>query len=260
MTRKTNSETQLEATPAHPSLSGRLSWISRSAKVDYSQSPHKLVMTAVAVGIVALQVADRLRVSVVLVPMSAVYIFQQTYSPLIAALAAAFVFGIWCAAVAGITAEGLQLYPRAVEKFKIVFPSIVDFFSDSLPGADQSRVEKNRSLKQLGVHLLTRVRRGYTVAGIGTVAYVSTAAVKGESRKAIHLLNVNASLDGGLAVGVVVFAVADAVVRIGQQNPALALQIQEGASNIYLWYGVAIAMIIGQYVASRMKKHAIKNM
>jgi len=78
--------------------------------------------------------------------------------------------------------------------------------------------------------------------------------VRGESRKHTHTLNANASLDGGMFVGGVVFGAAEAINKVGESNPELAMDIQNVASNIYLWYGVAALAMAAQGTSSGIAK------
>jgi hypothetical protein len=45
-----------------------------------------------------------------------------------------------------------------------------------------------------------------------------------------------------------VFGIGQTILELADTNPELALRIQNEASNIKLWYGVAGALVIQQYI------------
>jgi hypothetical protein len=73
-------------------------------------------------------------------------------------------------------------------------------------------------------------------------------------KKEIHELNLNASADGAAAIGAVVLGVAEVIVKIGESNPALAEHIQNTASDIRVWYGVAGLMMAQQFISKKFKQ------
>lgn len=239
----------------------RLKAVGTAASTDYKESQHKIQKIGVGVGVIAMQSLDRLRASVIFVPEIAVNVLQNTHSPVEAALAGGAAFATWCTVVGGVTNEGLHQFPVAVESFEDNFPGAVEFFSDALPGVNSpssEEIKKQSVAKRIGNRIILGLKRGYTVSGIGTVAYVSTASVQGKSKKEGHKLNLNASLDGGAAVSGVVLMAGEAIVRIGDSNPELAKNIQDYASNIKLWYGVAAFMIISNFISNRLNKRSKK--
>jgi hypothetical protein len=243
--------------PEQLSFRDRLGNIGIAIGADYRESHNKLQNAAIGAGVLALQGLDRARASVVFVPTIAVHVFQNSHSPAEAAVAGGLAFATWCTAVGGITTEGLHQYPRAVKEFETGFPGFVDFFNDALPGIDPPTPEERDETslaKRIGSRVLTGIKRGFTVSGIGTVAYVSTATVKGKSKPETHKMNLHASLDGGTAVGAIIFGAGEGIVRLAHSDPILAERIQNDASNIKLWYGVAGAMMLGQFVSNRLKK------
>lgn len=239
------------------SFRDRLHNIGSAIRTDYRESHNKLQNAAIGAGVLALQGLDRARASVVFVPTIAVNVFQNTHSPTEAAIAGGLAFAGWCTAVGGVTTQGLHQYPKAVQEFERSFPEAVDFFNDALPGIDRPTPEEDHRtslVKRIGNRVLTGIKRGYTVAGIGTVAYVSTATAKGKSKPETHRMNLHASLDGGAAVGAVIFGAGEAIVQLAHSHPLLAERIQNDTSNIKLWYGVAGAMMVGQFASNRFKK------
>lgn len=240
-------------------ISKRIGEVFSSAATDYKESEYKLANVAIGLGTVAVQALDRARASVVFVPTIAANVLQETQSPAQAAIAAGATFASWCVAVGGATTEGLKQYPTAVSKFEQNFPGVVGFFEDSLPGLEKpDRTQPPSIARRIGSRVLTGVKRGFTVTGIGTAAYTSTAVAKGKSRKEVHTLNANASVDGGTIVGGAVYGVGTSIVQLSHEHPLLAQQIQDHATNIKLWYGVAGAMMAGQFVSTRYKKWRTK--
>jgi len=235
------------------SIKTRLGRVAQAVGGDYRESSHRTLTVTAGLGMAALQSLDRLRASIILVPTLAVNVLEVTQSPTQAALAGGAAFGAWCLAVGGATTEGLAQYPTAVATFGREFPSAVDFFEDSLPGLNKSTKERSRVGKV--VHeAKTRLHRSTSVIGIGTSAYVSTAAAQGRSRSAIHALNANASLDGGLLAGAVVYGVGEGIQKLAGPHPELALQIQDKASNIYTWYAVAGLSMAAQFASTRVAR------
>lgn len=249
-----------EQAPHEPeplSFRDRLGNVADAISTDYQNSRNKLQNVAIGAGVVALQGLDRARASVVFVPTIAANVFQTTHSPVEAAIAGGLIFAGWCGVVGGITTEGLHQYPKAVKEFENNFPKAVDFFSDALPGIDLPTPEQRHKAslaKRIGSRLLTGVKRGFTVSGIGNTAYVSTSVVQGKSKSETHRLNLHAGIDGGTAVGAIIFGVGEAILQLAHDHPLLAERIQNDASNIKLWYGVAGAMIVGQFATNRFKK------
>lgn len=228
-------------------------------KLDFKNSDNRIALAAVGLGTAAVQGLDRARASVVLVPTIAVNVLESTGSPAQAALAGGATFGAWCLAVGGATTEGLVKYPKTVDKFNESFPSFVDFLTESLPGFDSRPVEeitaeKKSLASRIGGNVLDHLKRGYVASGIGTTAYAGTSMASGRGRADTHKLNANASLDGGIAVGLVIAAVANTITKIGESHPQLALDIQNVASDIRLWYGVALGLIGLQYISNRLNK------
>jgi hypothetical protein len=245
-------ENNPDSPAATATLRRRVGNVWESVVADYKESDNRLHFLAAGVGMVALQAADRARTSVVLVPTIAVDVLQWTHSPLEAALTAGAAFTMWCTAVGGATTEGLRQFPRASKRVDTEFPRLVGAFEDSLPGIEKSDEGANRA-QRVGGRALMALRRGFTVVGLGTTAYVSTAAAKGRKRRDIHELNLQASLDGGIAAGLIVEGVGQAIVHLATSHPELAERIQNDASNIKLWYGVTAAMMIGQYGGNKLK-------
>ncbi len=243
----------VEPTAELPSFRTRILNILRSAKEDYQDGDSRSLKLLSGLGVIAMQGLDRARASVVFVPVVAVDVLKDTHSPAQAALAAGATFAGWCAAVGATTTEALNQYPRAVAEFENSFPAVSDVFEDSLPGFNRDS-EGGGLSRRLGHSAITHLKRGFTVSGIGTTAYVSMAAITGRRRSDTHRLNLNASIDGGAAIGGVVFGVGEAIVKLADTDPQLALRIQDDASNIYLWYGVAGLMLVHQFVSSRIKK------
>ena len=239
------------------SVGSRIGNTLRAVKADFSESEHRTSLVASGLGTVAVQAADRLRASIVLVPQVAINVLQNTNSPVEAGVAAGLTFAGWCAIVGGTTTEALNKYPKTMEAFGDNFPGVVDFFDEALPGVDdydKDKADKHSLARRIGGRVLTGAKRGLTVSGIGTVAYVSTAATKGNRRSAIHRLNANASAEGGVVIGGVVYGIAETISQISVTHPALAERIVNDASNIKLWYGVAGVMIAGQYISTKIQK------
>lgn len=223
---------------------------------DYQESENRVALVAAGLGTVAVQAVDRARLSIVLVPHVAISTLEHTNSSWQAGAAAGLTFAGWCAGVGGTTAEGLRQYPNTMESVKENFPGAVKFFQDALPGVDSYDKDKEdtRSLpRKIGGRILTGLSRGWTVTGIGTVAYVSTAAAKGEDRSTMHKLNANASADGGVIVGGVAGSVSYGITKIS--DPELAQNIIDVAGDSRVWYGVAGAMIAGQYASNKWKQY-----
>jgi hypothetical protein len=250
-------EVGVEPVAQDPSFFDRLKDTFSAIPEDYRQSDSRLKLIAAGVGTTALQIADRFRLSTIIVPQVAINVLTNTNSPTQAAIASGLTFGAWCAAVGGATAVGLEQFPKTINTFSENFPGAVDVFEDALPGINDFTPEgkrEGRLVRRIGGRALTAVRRGATVSGIGTVAYVSTAATQGQSRSAVRKLNIAGSLEGGGVVGAVVFGVGEAIQQVGEHNPALAQHIENVASDTRIWYGLAGAMIVSQFVSSRIKK------
>jgi hypothetical protein len=242
--------------PARIPLIKRIGNVCTAAVIDFKESPHKIRMAGIATGVAALQVADRMRASVIFVPTIATNVLEHSHSPTAAAIAGGTAFGGWCAAVGGATTEGLANFPAATSEFEKSFSGVVNFFEDSLPGFEQPepRDEETSRARHVGGRALTRLKRAYTVSGIGSVAYVSAASATDRPKKEIHELNLNASADGAAAIGAVVLGVAEVIVKIGESNPALAEHIQNTASDIRVWYGVAGLMMAQQFISKKFKQ------
>ncbi|MDB5186150.1 MAG: hypothetical protein JWL85_673 [Candidatus Saccharibacteria bacterium] len=234
----------------------RIGNVLRAAGMDYQESPHKLRTFSAGVGTVALQAVDRARGSIVFVPAATFGVLEHTQSPALAGLTAAATFGAWCAAVGSATAEGLHHYPGAVSEFNKSFPGVVGLFEDALPGVNTLTPEQREAstARRIGRRLLTGLSRGNTVMGIGTVAYVSTAAAQGRPRSEVHRLNLNSSLDGGAIAGTVGFGLGEIIIQTGRISPAVSETLQDYASNTYVWLGLAGLMMAGQLVSTRIKK------
>ncbi|HVX23757.1 MAG TPA: hypothetical protein VG992_00180 [Candidatus Saccharimonadales bacterium] len=242
------------------SLRAKTGEVAGAARQDYQESPRK--MRALGNGFLALttQTMDRLRLSVVLVPHAATEVLSHTHSPTEAGLAAGSVFAAWCLGVGESLNQGMSEYPKAVDKASKNFPGLVDLFADSLPGFEEKADDGNTALpRKIGRQALTHLRRGLAVTGIGSTAYVATAATRGRSKSDIRRLTTKASLDGGLIAGGVVGAIGETIVKIGDKHPLLAERIQNDASNIKLWYAIAGALMVEQYVESRFKRRKLSD-
>ncbi|MGF7229278.1 MAG: hypothetical protein ACQR33_04825 [Candidatus Saccharibacteria bacterium] len=247
----TTPDNEVEA-PERLPFRERVSDVFRNAREDFRDSPHKLRHVAVGAGMVAMQALDRARTSVVFVPTIAVDVLQHTHSPLEAAIAAGGAFGLWSAGIGSTTVEGLTQYPKAVTSFNKDFPGVVGFFEGVLPGVEAPKDQEQISrIRRIGNRALTGLKRGGTVAGIGTAPYASTAVAMGQPRAEAHKINLNASADGATIIGAFVFGVGETIVQIANDHPLLAERIQNDAGNIKLWYGVAGAMMAQQYISKK---------
>lgn len=250
-----NGSTPIAPAPDELSFSEKCRGILGAAHEDYRESSNRLLNIVTGAGAIAMQSFDRARLSVVLVPTLAANVLESTQNPTLAALAAGVAFTGWNMAVGSSTVEGLAQYPTATKKLETNFPTAVDLFKSSLPGADtisakQSQSWPGRIMRRCSVG----VRRGLTVLGLGTTPYAVTAMIS-KGRAEGHKLNANASLDGGLMTGGLVLGAGELVTELAETHPALAQQIQEKATNPLLWYGVAGALIVGQTVGNLTKKY-----
>lgn len=240
------------------SLRERIANIFQAAKEDFQGSDHKLRTVAWGASALAMQAFDRARGSVMIVPTVAANTLHDTGSPVAAGLAAGLVFAGMYEGVGGATTEALHKFPTGVRATERNFPGLVGFFGDSLRGLEKpQQKDKNPSLpKRVGHRVTTGLARGFTVSGIGNSPYVTVAAAKGWSRSETHRLSLNSSLDGGVAVGGIVFGLGEVVVNISSEHPKLAEDIQNTAGNVKLWLAVAVGLMATQFISNRLKKRA----
>jgi hypothetical protein len=225
---------------------------------DYHDSDHKFLTVAAGVGTLGVQVVDRARAAVLVVPLVAADVLVATNSPAEAAIAGGATFAAWCAAVGISTTEGLNQFPNATRQVGEEFPGFVSVFEDALPGLEKPIPTKNIA-KRAGKRVLTGLQRGVAAVGIGTTAYVSTASAQGKERKEIHKLNMKVSLDGGFVVGGVVLGVGETIAHVAASHPELAEVIQNDATNTDYYFYAALALMTGQFAGARIKAFRNRN-
>jgi hypothetical protein len=207
---------------------------------------------------IATQIADRARISTVLVPKVAVDTLKNTGSPTEAALLAGGLFLGWCATVGYSTARGLKEFPEAVGQAKESYAGIVGFFQDSLPGIElPTEEERKQSLaRRAGRRILTGINRGWTVTGIGTVAYVTTASFDDRPYSKVSALNRQASLDGGLVAGAIVVTAGELIEHV--VSPKWAERITDFASDTWHWYAIAGGIMTWTFGKNKLKARKIR--
>jgi hypothetical protein len=234
--------------------------VGKAAGEDIFESDKKIKRSTVALGALAVQVADRLRVAVTVVPPLATHILTHTGSPTEAALAAGAAFGAYSFAVGTATTEGLKQFPSTVASVSENFPGFVGAVQDALPGLEPPTQEQRRAPlpERIKRRFGTGFARGTSDIALGTTAYVSTAAAQGKNRKEIYKLNGRVSLDGGIMVGGIVFGIGEVIETLGHRTEAwaqhLAENIQNVATNMDTWYGTAGALILINLCLTRYDK------
>ncbi len=230
-----------------------------SAIVDWKESENKTRATLSGAVVAATQVVGITRLPSVLVPPVTVEILQQTGSPLEAGIATAAIFGAWSLTVGRSLKSGINNYPKAVNASAENFANLTEHFSNSLPGLSPSR-ERNADnrqapiIKRLGSFALRHARRGFTAYAVGITPYIGVAGIKKQSDSDIRRLSLALSIDAAGVVGLLSTGVAEVIVGISKNNPALARTIQEDVGNAKIWYGVAGALMLGEWAKNKRNR------
>lgn len=237
----------------------KLSKILHSSKEDIQESNNRFRSAALGIAALGTQILDRASVSLVLVPTVATEVLNSTHQALPVGLAAAGAFFVWNATVGEVLTNALAEYPEAVKDFQEEFPSVVNVFSESLPGLEEIHEAEPQfpesTLKSIGKKASLHMRRAGTGIGIGSTAFVATASAKGESKATVRRINLAVSTDTGFLVGGIAGGVAQAIISLSEHGQTeLANEIKSTATDMRVWYGLAIVSMASEYIRNRRKR------
>jgi hypothetical protein len=238
---------------------GRIGDVWRAGRADRYESHHKIrdgIATVAAVGVQGIGIS---RLPSVLVPKLTADILQQTHNAPTVGVAMAGIFGTWCATAGEAFNQGFSSYPTAAKKAEESFPFIGKIFSSSIPGMEtpDGATEETRQQSlagHIGKQALIHARRGVNTVAIGIAPYVGAAHMKGMSKASIRKLTVASGIDGGLMVGATSGAIAETIIKIGHEHPALAHTIQSDLGNTKLWWAVAGSLMVAEGLSKMLKR------
>lgn len=228
---------------------------------DYSNSDSKFILAVIGASVLTTQIADRARLSIVLVPAVATSILENTGRSFTAATAGALTYFAWNGIVGEVMTQGLDKHRNLLSSFSENFPGVVNVFTDSLPGVesssertnDESNHHKDTSLRDKA---LLHIKRAGTGIGIGSTAFVGTAAANGYTKKELRRLNLQVSTDASLLTHGVIWGVGESIIQLGKNgHQELSMHIQDVAGDIRVWYGVAAVSMISEFISRRRQRH-----
>lgn len=241
-------------------LSSRFSNIGSASKDDLKHADNKRATTAWGITALGTQAIDRLRIGVVVVPTIAVDVMQNTHNSALTGFAAGGAFLIWNGLVGAAFGKSLDKFPKTVQSFTENFPAVVDGFTYALPGIEKQvdfleSKDDISSLRNILRSMKMHGKRSMSVIGIGTTAYVGTAATNGYSSKNVQKLNLAASADGAALAGTVGFGVSKTIKELALSgHMETANHIQNFFSSSKLYLGLA-TISIGSEVISKKMQH-----
>jgi len=235
---------------------------------DLKTNPSRARAFGGALMVIASQVADRARVSVVVTPAAATFAMEQMLphgnyitTPLVTAAAAAVTFF----GVNGAIAEGLNLgidqFPQTTDKFEEKFPKVIAGFTDSLAGLDSRETRENQQKSGLAKELTLKekikmhTKRATTIIGIGPTPYVATSAVNGYNIHERRNLHLTAIADTSALAGVVGFSLSETVIQLAEHGHVeQAKHVQDIVGYTPLWLGIAGLSVVSELVGKRLQK------
>jgi|GEM_PF-2832672 len=240
-----------EAKPLDYQLPESVSQVIRAARTDFAQSKHKNRAGASAAMTATVQAIGFSRAPSVLIPHEAISVLHSTGSPVASALTTALLFGTWCYAVGATINNSMGHYRSAVKEIGRSFAAPLKHFSDALPNVEREHGARRFSPRHIGKQLLKHIHRGFTSYGVGIVPYIATAGMQGASKSDIRRLSAGLSLDGAAVVGGLSLGVGETIVNISRKHPELAHDIQNYVGDIRVWYGIAGALMVAEWLKKR---------
>jgi len=231
----------------------------RAVREDFSESDHKVRALALGAAVVATETFDRLRGMVFVVPHVVSEVMDSTHSPVQTAIIGSGVYAAWNIFSGEVLNQGLNILPKAKEKFREEFPVAVRGFRDSLPGANREVVAQEKANAQekgvgrrVGSFLLRHAGRGGTGISIGTTAFVATSSVAGDTTGETRKQYMGVSADTYAVLGGVILGVTQAIAELPKHNMAGVSEfLYNGVTNMKFWGAVALASMGLQYASSQ---------
>lgn len=253
------------------SLYERTRNVIEGAKTDIRESETKCADLAWGIGTIATQAADRFRISLILAPEAALRAFEHTDKSIAAGAAAAGVFMLWNGTMGEVLTQTLSRFKKGTESFEENFPAIVSLFTDSLAGIESSEqralatetvVDKKvhfERLLSIGKTATTHVRRAMSGLGLGSTAFVATAAVNDYTKEEVREQNAAVTLDTGVAIFGIGWGLAGYINSLAEQGELERAQdILNVVDNNWVWYSIAGASMVMEFASARHRAKKLK--
>lgn len=246
--------------------------VGEAVKEDIVESDHPLRTVGVLGGVALTQGFDRLRLVVALLPPVVVHVMEETNNSNTAGLVGGGLFALYGLGLAEALRTGLGKVPTAMEVTKKEFPGLVAVAEDALPGMRngqttlQNAPEDAGTIKKAAVHTKntarrisssvgTHFRRGLAGIGIGTTAFVATAAVDGQSKREIRKTYAKVAADSGILVAGIAKGTTQGIKHLALNgHPELASDLQGFVENKWTWYTLAAGSMAVEYALNHFQR------
>jgi hypothetical protein len=224
-----------------------------AGKEDYKDTHNKAVAMASAIGSIALVVEGVAKVPSTFIPLLSAQVLEWTGSPIATSATATGLWGASTLIGTSVYNAAMNHYPKAKAAVGENFPSATKHVTSAFDGGEAVDTTHLSRPRRLGHFVLQHLKNGpiaYTSGGAKLIA----AGIQGRDPAERRKLARSIVVDGTLLTGLVSISAAQAVVSLQEKHPHTADFIQNHATSLKFWYGVALAVMAKQWFKNTGKE------